>query len=198
MTDADPRWPALPLEAWEPTRATLHMWMQIVGKVRLALSPYLNHWWQVPLYVSPRGLTTSPIPAGGESFEMVFDFLAHALRIEKSDGGTKAIPLAPRPVADFYKEVMAALDSLGIAVRIWTMPVEIAAPIPFDQDRTHAVYDPEYARRFWRILLSVDAVLREFRGRFLLRDLAGERRGGEPAPDARQGEGRALYRLRGA
>ncbi|MFI5025106.1 MAG: DUF5996 family protein [Alphaproteobacteria bacterium] len=167
MTEANPSWPALPLKAWEPTRATLHMWTQIVGKVRLALSPYLNHWWQVPLYVSPRGLATSPIPAGGESFEMLFDFLAHELRIEKSDGTTSTLPLSPRPVADFYADVMAALRAIGIEARIWTMPVEIASPIRFEEDRIHAAYDPDYARRFWRILLSVDAVLKEFRGRFI-------------------------------
>ena len=127
MTEANPSWPALPLKAWEPTRATLHMWTQIVGKVRLALSPYLNHWWQVPLYVSPRGLTTSPIPAGGESFEMLFDFLAHELRIEKSDGTTRTLPLSPRPVADFYADVMAALRAVGIEARI--TPVWLATVV---------------------------------------------------------------------
>jgi hypothetical protein len=140
MTEQNPHWPALPLEAWEPTRATLHMWTQIVGKIRLALSPYMNHWWQVPLYVTARGLTTSPIPYEGGTFEIVFDFIAHDLLIEKNDGTAKTLRLAPRSVAEFYVDVMAALRSLGIAVKIWTMPVEIPHPIPFDQDRTHASY----------------------------------------------------------
>jgi hypothetical protein len=163
----DPHWPALPLEAWEATRATLHMWTQIVGKVRLALSPYVNHWWQVPLYVNARGLTTSPIPYDGEIFEIQFDFIEHDLVIRKSDGATKALRLAPKSVAEFYAEVMATLSSMNIAVKIWTMPVEIPNPIPFDTDETHASYDPEYVSRFWRILVSADAILKEFRGRFI-------------------------------
>jgi hypothetical protein len=167
MTQEDRRWPALPLEAWEPTRATLHMWTQIVGKVRLALSPYMNHWWQVPLYVTARGLTTSPIPYDGETFEIVFDFIEHNLRIEKNDGTVQTLRLAPRSVAEFYADVMAALRSMDIAVKIWTMPVEIPHPIPFDNDRTHASYDPDYANRFWRALVSADAILKEFRGRFI-------------------------------
>ena len=167
MSEQDQHWPALPLEAWEPTRATLHMWTQVVGKVRLALSPYMNHWWQVPLYVTARGLTTSPIPYEGGTFEIVFDFIAHELLIEKNDGTAKTLRLAPRSVAEFYADVMAALRSLGIAVKIWTMPVEIPNPIPFDQDRTHASYDRDYANRFWRILVSADAILKEFRGRFI-------------------------------
>ncbi|MGH7003603.1 MAG: DUF5996 family protein [Alphaproteobacteria bacterium] len=167
MTDQHSRWPALPLAAWEPTRATLHMWTQVVGKVRLALSPYLNHWWQVPLYVSARGLTTSAIPYEGESFEILFDFIDHELRISKSDGAAKTLRLAPKSVAEFYAKVMAALRSMGIDVKIWTMPVEIPNPIPFEKDHTHAAYDPEYANRFWRALASADAVLKEFRGRFI-------------------------------
>jgi hypothetical protein len=160
-------WPALPLEAWEPTRATLHMWTQVVGKVRLEFSPYMNHWWQVPLYVTARGLTTSPIPYEGETFEIVFDFIAHNLLIEKNDGTVKTLRLAPISVAEFYADVMAALRSMGIAAKIWTMPVEIPNPIPFDKDRTHASYDRDYANRFWRILISVDAIFKEFRGRFI-------------------------------
>jgi len=167
MTVDDRAWPALPLEAWEPTRATLHMWTQIVGKVRLALSPYMNHWWQVPLYVSARGLTTSPIPYDGGTFEILFDFIDHDLLIWKCDGTTRKVRLAPKSVADFYAEVMAELRSMGITVKIWTMPVEIPRPIPFDEDRTHAAYDPDYANRFWRILVSADAILKEFRGRFI-------------------------------
>jgi len=143
------------------------MWTQIVGKIRLALSPYVNHWWQVPLYVSPRGLTTSPIPCDGQSFEILFDFIEHALVIEKSDGAVRRLGLAPRSVADFHAEVMALLRGLGIAVKIWPVPVEIADPIPFEQDRIHAAYDPDYANRFWRILVSIDTVLKEFRGGFI-------------------------------
>lgn len=167
MTKVDFHWPELPLAAWEPTRATLHMWTQIVGKVRLALCPYANHWWHVPLYVSARGLTTSPIPCDGESFEILFDFVGHLVLIQKSDGTVKTLRLAPKSVAEFYAELMATLHAMDIAVKIWTTPVEIPDPIPFDQDRIHASYDPEYANRFWRILVSVDAVLKEFRGRFI-------------------------------
>jgi uncharacterized protein DUF5996 len=166
-TTEQDRWPALPLAAWEPTRTTLHMWTQVVGKVRLALSPYLNHWWQVPFYVGARGLTTSAIPCGSGSFEMLFDFIAHELRIDKSDGSSKRIPLKPQSVADFYATVMDALASSGIAVEIWPMPVEIPNPIRFDQDRTNAAYDPEYAQRFWRILVSVDEIFDAFRGGFI-------------------------------
>ncbi|HTY55157.1 MAG TPA: DUF5996 family protein [Candidatus Binataceae bacterium] len=167
MTDQDAGWPALPLEAWEPTRATLHMWTQIVGKVRLALSPYLNHWWHVPLYVYARGLTTSAIPCDGEIFDIQFDFIAHELLISKNDGTTKSIRLMPRSVAEFYAEIMATLRTMGIEVKIWPMPVEIPDPIRFDKDVTHASYDPEYANRFWRVLVSIDSVLKEFRGRFI-------------------------------
>src|SRR5271155_1368801 len=167
MTEQDRCWPALPIEAWEPTRATLHMWTQIVGKVRLALSPFANHWWQVPLYVSARGLTTSPIPYDGQNFEIQFDFISHELLISKSDGTVKTLRLAPRSVADFYAEVMSTLRAMGIAVKIWPMPVEIPNPIGFEKDLTHASYDPEYANRFWRILVSVDSIFKEFRGRFI-------------------------------
>jgi len=167
MTDTEEDWPALPLAAWEPTRATLHMWTQIVGKVRLALSPYLNHWWQVPLYVSPRGLTTSAIPCKGQSFEIEFDFIEHALFIRKSDGVTKALRLEPKSVAAFHAEFMTTLHAMGIEVKIWTMPVEIPDPIAFDKDTLHAAYDPEYAARFWRVLVCIDTVFKEFRGRFI-------------------------------
>ena len=160
-------WPPLPLSEWEPTRATLHMWTQIVGKVRLALTPRVNHWWNVPLYVNSRGLTTSAIPYGSGSLEIQFDFLKHFLEMQACDGAFAAIPLAPRPVADFYREFFAALASIGVHVKIWPMPVEIPNPIRFDQDRTHASYDPEFAHRFWRALVSVDSVLNEFRARFI-------------------------------
>jgi hypothetical protein len=160
-------WPELPLEAWKDTCATLHMWTQIVGKVRLALAPLVNHWWNVPLYVSPRGLTTSSIPYDRGVFEIEFDFLHHELVIQICEGASKTIPLAPRSVADFYKEFMAALHGLGIQVKIWTMPVEIPNPIPFDQDIQHASYDREYVTRFWRILFLVDTIFNEFRSRFI-------------------------------
>jgi hypothetical protein len=167
MTAEDRRWPALPLEAWEPTRATLHMWTQIVGKIRLALSPRVNHFWHSPLYVSARGLTTSLIPCEDGSFEILFDFIEHLLLIQKSDGTARRLALAPRSVADFYAEVMALLRAMGIEVKIWPVPVELDDPIPFEQDRIHAAYDPDYANRFWRILLSVDAIFKEFRGEFI-------------------------------
>jgi hypothetical protein len=160
-------WPELPLEAWQDTYATLHRWTQIVGKVRLALSPNINHWWGVPLYVNAAGLTTSAIPYPGGNFEIQFDFIHHKLVIRTSSDAIVALALAPRSVADFYREFMETLGSLGIAVKIWKMPVEIPAPIPFDQDTQHASYDPEYANRFWRILVSCDEVFKEFRARFV-------------------------------
>jgi len=160
-------WPALPLEAWQDTYSTLHMWTQIVGKVRLAQSPLINHWWEVPLYISARGLTTSAIPYQRGIFEVEFDFLHHNLVIQTSEGPNTTIPLAPRSVADFYKEFMAALAALGIDVKIWRMPVEIPNPIAFDRDTQHASYDREYVTRFWRILLIADSIFREFRSRFV-------------------------------
>ena len=160
-------WPSLHLSEWADTCATLHMWTQIVGKVRLALSPRINHWWEVPLYVSARGLTTSPIPYKEGVFEAEFDFIDHQLTLATCNNDVIIIPLAPRSVADFYSEFMDALRSLEIDVKIWPMPVEIPNPIRFDQDRTHKSYDPGYAHRFWRILVSVDSVFKEFRARFL-------------------------------
>lgn len=160
-------WPELPLAAWEPTYRTLHMWTQIVGKVRLALSPMINHHWESTFYVTARGLTTSPIPYADGIFEAQFDFVRHKLRIETSGGAAKELDLAPRSVADFYREFMAALPSLGIQVTIWPMPVEIPDPIPFDQDTVHASYDPEYAHRFWQVLLRCDQVFKEFRAQFI-------------------------------
>jgi len=160
-------WPELPLEGWKDTYATLHIWTQIVGKVRLALSPYANHWWQVPLYVSASGLTTSLIPYPGWAFEIEFNFLEHKLVISSCNGQQEVLALRPQSVASFYAEFMAALKSLGIEVRIWPMPVEIANPIRFDQDTEHVSYDAEYAQRFWRILTLIDPVFREFRGLFI-------------------------------
>lgn len=160
-------WPALPLEEWEATRKTLHMWTQVVGKVRLALTPHVNHWWEVPLYVSARGMATSPIPYGERVFEIEFDFINHNLAIRGSDGATKFVPLYPRSVADFYREVMAVLHAIGIDVKIWPTPVEVPNPVPFPDDHRNASYDPEYVGRFHRILLQTDAALKDFRSRFV-------------------------------
>jgi Family of unknown function (DUF5996) len=163
----DDIWPDLPLSAWRDTCATLHLWTQVVGKIRLALAPPINHWWHVPLYVSCRGLTTSPLPYGSRSFAIDFDFVAHRLRIEASDGAADGFALRPMTVADFHAETMQRLGRLGLDVHIWPMPVEIAGPVRFDLDRQHAAYDLEYANRFWRVLLQASRVLTEFRGRFL-------------------------------
>ena len=188
-------WPPLPLAEWSATRDTLHMWTQVVGKVRLELTPLVNHWWEVPLYISARGLTTSPIPYALGIFEMEFDFIDHVLKIVTSRGEIRTIPLKPRSVADFYENVMATLASLGIEVKIWPMPVEITNPIiRFERDTTHASYDPEYANRFWRILVTVDTILKEFRARFIGKaspvhlfwgslDLAATRFSGRRAPE---------------
>jgi hypothetical protein len=159
-------WPELNYTDWKDTCATLHMWAQIVGKIRLTLTPWTNHSWHVTLYVTSRGLTTSPIPHGSDTFEIRFDFIDHQLRILKSDGGLRSIELKPRSVADFYKSVMAALDDLKLPVKIDTLPNEIPNPIPFDQDEQHRSYDPEYANRFWRVLVQADRVFKEFRSRF--------------------------------
>ena len=190
-------WPSLPFSSWKDTCATLHMWTQIVGKVRLALTPRINHWWNVPLYASSRGLTTSAIPYGDLVFEIEFDFIDHKLWIRVSNGVSREIALIPRSVADFYQEFMSTLRSAGIDVKIWTTPAEIPDPIPFEQDRIHASYDPEYAHRFWRILVSSEEVLTEFRSRFIGKtspvhffwgsfDLAVSRFSGRRAPE-RQG-----------
>jgi hypothetical protein len=160
-------WPALPLESWKDTCATLHMWTQVVGKVRLALTPLVNHWWNVPLYVTARGLTTSRIPYGARAFELTFDFLAHELVLETSEGTVKRLKLAPKSVAEFYAECMAMLRGEGIEVKIWPMPVEVPNPIAFDKDTVHAAYDGEKVERFWRILLSVNAVFEQFRSEFI-------------------------------
>jgi hypothetical protein len=160
-------WPSLPLEAWQDTYDTLHMWTQIVGKIRLAQGPHLNHWWGVPLYVTARGLGSSLIPYGRRTFELNFDFIDHALLVQTSAGEARRIALAPRTVADFYAEVRAALHSLGLPVKIWPMPVEVSDPIRFDADVRHSAYDPIYARRFWEILVQVDRVLKQFRAGFI-------------------------------
>jgi hypothetical protein len=160
-------WPDLPLADWADTCATLHLWTQIVGKIRLAHAPMVNHWWQVPLYVTCRGLTTSPIPYGARSFQIDFDFIDHRLKLQTSTGETESIPLGPRTVADFYAEIMSRLRGLGLETHIWTMPVEIEGAIPFDQDHAHDSYDAEYVNRFWRVLVQVDRVFTQFRSPFL-------------------------------
>ena len=160
-------WPDLPYGAWKETCATLHLWTQIVGKVRLALTPWLNHSWHVPLYVTARGLTTSPIPYQDRAFEMTFDLNVGVLDIAASDGAHRQIALEPRTVAEFYTLVMAALGELGIAIAINEFPCEIAQAIAFRQDRLHGAYDAQYARRFWRVLLQVDRVLKRFRTGFI-------------------------------
>jgi hypothetical protein len=187
-------WPDLPLAEWKDTYATLHMWTQVIGKIRLVQSPHVNHWWQVPLYVTARGLTTSAIPYGTRIFEMDFDFIAHQLIIKCDDGATTSIALAPRSVADFYREVMDRLHELKLDVKIWTTPVEIENPIPFEKDDEHASYDPAAANKFWRILVQADKVLKEFRSRFIGKvspvhffwgsfDLAVTRFSGKRAPE---------------
>ena len=160
-------WPSLPLEKWKDTCATLHMRMQVVGKIRLAQSPMMNHWWQVPLYVTSRGLTTSAIPYQARTFEIIFDCIDHQLIVNTSDGATKRIALVPRSVAEFYQEVMNALRALNLEVQIYTTPVEIPDSIPFTEDHLHAAYDAGYANRFWRILVQADKTFKEFRARFI-------------------------------
>jgi hypothetical protein len=160
-------WPELPYEAWKDTYDTLHMWTQIAGKIRLVQTPWLNHFWQVVLYLSPRGLTTSPIPYGDRSFQLEFDFIDHVLVVSTGDGAVRRIGLHPRTVADFYAELMRTLAGLGIEIRIDDMPNELPDPIRFSQDRTHASYDPEFAARHWRLLARIEPVLFQFRTAFI-------------------------------
>lgn len=160
-------WPALPIAEWEDTYHTLHMWTQIAGKVRLGLAPLQNHWWNSTLYANTRGLSTSPVPYRGEAFEIQFDFVNHRLEILTSFGRNQALALEPKSVAEFYREFLSALDAAGIEITLDPKPQEVPEPIPFDQDETHRSYDPEYANRLWRVLLSTTLVLEEFRGRFM-------------------------------
>ena len=187
-------WPVLKFSEWKDTFATLHMWTQVVGKIRLEQTPLVNHWWNVPLYVSARGLTTTAMPYKDRIFEIEFDFIDHKLRIECSDGATKILDLRPQSVADFYAEVMSALRDLGMEIKIWTKPVEIPDPIRFEEDTVHASYDPEFANRFWRALTKMDDVFKEFRARFIGKvspvhffwgsfDMAVTRFSGRPAPE---------------
>lgn len=191
--DGSTAWPALAVADWQDTRETLHMWTQIVGKVRLALEPMVNHWWQVPLYISARGLTTSLMYAGSRSLEIEFDFIEHALVMRTADGQFRRIALEPQSVAAFYRGTMAALDDLGVAVDILPRPVEIERVIPFAEDEEHASYDPIAVQRFWQTLLQTDRVMRMFRSRFIGKsspvhffwgglDLAVSRFSGRPAP----------------
>ncbi len=164
MTD----WPALPLASWRETCDTLHIWTQVVGKVKLALAPFVNHWWHVTLRVGARGLESGAIPWHGGAFAMTFDFVAHQLRIETSDGAKGLVALRPRSVADFYAEVMATLDRLGIAVTIWPVPVEMPDnTVRFDKDETHGAYDPVAANTFWHVLLVANRALEQFRSSFV-------------------------------
>jgi len=160
-------WPSLPFEAWSDTCATLHLWTQIVGKVRLTLSPWWNHSWHVTLYVTARGLTTSPIPYGNRTFQIDFDFIDHRLLVETSDGRSGGFPLEPQSVAAFYSRLMNELAKLDIQVSIRKQPNEVADPIRFDQDELHRAYDAPYVHRFWQILVQADRVFKEFRGGFL-------------------------------
>ena len=193
VNGASNQWAPLPFAEWKDTAITLHMWTQIVGKIRLTLSPWTNHSWHVTLYVTSRGLTTSPIPHGTSTFEIRFDFIDHELRILKSDGAVRVFKLRPQPVAKFYREVMNALAEMKLPVTINTTPNEIEKAISFDQDDEHRSYDPEYANRFWRVLVQSDRVFKEFRSRFCGKcspvhffwgsfDLAVTRFSGRPAP----------------
>jgi hypothetical protein len=187
------RWPELPYEPWKETVATLHMWTQIVGKVRLARTPWINHSWHVTLYVSPRGLTTSSIPYGERSFRIDFDFIDHALVVETCDDERRTVPLRPQTTAEFHAAVRAALADLGLEIRIHGRPNEVDPAIPFAEDREHASYDADAVHRYWRVLLQVDRVFNAFRARFAGKcspvhffwgsfDLAVTRFSGRPAP----------------
>jgi hypothetical protein len=187
------QWPSLPFQEWKDTYATLHMWTQIVGKIRLVQTPWVNHSWHVTLYVTSRGLTTSPIPYESRMFQIDFDFIDHKLFIRTGDGMERTLTLEPRSVADFYEELFARLAELGLDIKIQTMPNEVANPIPFEKDQEHASYDANYANRFWRALAQADRVLKQFRAGFIGKcspvhffwgsfDLAVTRFSGRPAP----------------
>ncbi|MCA4724481.1 DUF5996 family protein [Mycolicibacterium fortuitum] len=193
-TPTDNPWPALRVADWEPTRDTLHMWTQIVGKIRLAHSPLVNHWWQVTFYVSPRGLTTSSIPYRNRLFDMEFDFVDHVLAIRTSDGGSGSVALASKSVAEFYDETFTALRQLGIDTRISATPNEVDPAIPFAQDHQHASYDAEAANLFWRQLIQAHRVINDFRSHYIGKvspvhffwgsfDMACTRFSGRPAPE---------------
>lgn len=193
MTPNPEAWPELPLASWQDTYDTLHMWTQIVGKIRLMLTPWTNHSWHVTLYLTARGLTTSPIPHGTRLFEIDFDFIDHKLLLATSDGARREMLLGPQSVAQFYQTLMSILRELNLPVSINTTPNELPNPIPFERDEIHRSYDREYANRFWRVLLQADRVFKEFRSRFCGKcspshffwgsfDLAVTRFSGQPAP----------------
>src|SRR5262245_17926455 len=167
MNDTTAVWPELPYPAWRETASTLQLWTQIVGKIRLALTPWLNHGWQVPLYVTARGLGTSAIPTGSEILEIEFDFIRHRLDVRTSRGDERTLALEPRTVADFHRRVLDVLKDIGVVVAINDMPNELQDPIRFSQDTVHAAYDPAAAHRFWRALIQVDRVFKVFRSGFL-------------------------------
>jgi len=192
MIDHAP-WPSLPYPAWRETCTTLHLWTQVIGKIRLACTPWLNHSWHVTLYPTAQGLTTSLVPYGQRSFEIEFDFNQHQLVIRTGEGGSEKIALKPRTVASFFAAVIATLASLEIAVQITELPCEIPGAIPFSHDHTHSAYDPEYAHRLWRALIQIDRVFKQFRTGFIGKcspvhffwgsfDLAVTRFSGRPAP----------------
>ena len=187
-------WPALPLGAWRETDATLHMWMQVVGKICLALTPLTNHFWNIAFQITPRGVATPAMTSGNLAVTMTFDFIAHQLVIEASDGRIERLPLGPQTVADFYRQVIDRLRRMDIDVRIWTTPVEIPDPVPFERDTTHHAYDPAMAQAFWRVLVAIKPVFDRFRGGFIGKcspvhffwgsfDLAVTRFSGERAPE---------------
>jgi hypothetical protein len=193
VTATPTAWPALPLAEWAPTRDTLQLLTQIVGKVRLARTPKMSHWWNVTLYVTARGLTTSMMPADVRSFQMDFDFVDHQLVVTVSDGEQRTLPLEARPLAEYYTAIMAMLDDLNLSTPIWTMPVEIPDAIPLDQDHVHSSYDREYVQRFWQALIDMNRVFEQFRSEFVGKvspvhlfwgglDLAVTRFSGRPAP----------------
>jgi hypothetical protein len=160
-------WPALPWDAWGDTCQTLHMWTQVVGKVKLELTPFLNHFWEVGFHLTGRGMTTGLIPYADRAFDVTFDFLDHNLAIQASNGATRTLPLSPRSVADFYQEFMAALQAIGIEVAVNTTPSEVLNPIPFEHDRAHASYDPAYVERWWRVQVQTAKVLQRYRSPFV-------------------------------
>lgn len=192
-TNQSDAWPPLPLDEWRDSYATLHLYSQIVGKTRLALAPIENHWWEVVLYVTSRGLTTSPMPFDGRAVQVDFDFVDHQLLARTSDGASASFALVPRTVADFYDEYMKLLDGLGVAVKIWPVPVELPEVIPFAKDREHRSYDSDAVNRFWRVLVQSERVMRAFRAKFMGKaspvqffwgsfDLAATRFSGRSAP----------------
>lgn len=187
-------WPELPLDSWKHTYVTLHMWTQIVGKIRLMLSPHVNHWWQVVLYVTARGLSSSPIPYGNRTFELDFDFVDHSLNLRTNDETVRKFPLVSQSVAGLYNDLFGTLHGIGIEAKIRTVPVEVPERIPFEEDNRHASYDPEYARRCWQIMLHADRILKRFRSGFIGKcspvhffwgafDMAVTRFSGRPAPE---------------